>query len=265
VEQLPYELEFMHKYNLHKLLGLLFDDCDIRSIARVYGIKRKRLKNIEDRFGRNIVDLAEKLRGKIPPKPSGKDYTIAAIGDSITSDRESWVKILKNYWEESGRPSIIDCSVSGDTTYDLINRYYSTILNESFEWAVLFIGTNDSRELEDDAHISNISLDEYKRNMNFIIQSLINRKVNIINVTIPYVDNSRIKNYFPDTHWCYDRKRIDKTNDFIRELSKKFGTHLADLAQALAKFKGELLERDGVHLNGHGQLILCELLLKILP
>jgi lysophospholipase L1-like esterase len=265
MEQLPYELDFMHKYNLHKLLGLLFDDNDIRSIARVYGIKRKELKATDDRFQRNIVNLAEELEGRIPPKPPGAGYTIAAIGDSITSDRESWVKILENYWGDKGRPSIIDCSISGDTTYDLINRFYSTILNESFEWAVLFIGTNDSRELEDDAHISNISLDEYKRNMNFIMQSLIKLKVNIINVTVPYVDNERIKSYFPDTKWCYDRKRIDKTNDIIRDLSKKFGTHLADLARALEKFKGELLERDGVHLNGHGQLLLCELLLKILP
>ncbi len=84
-------------------------------------------------------------------------------------------------------------------------------------------------------------------------------------MTIPYVDNERIKSYFPDTNWCYDRKRIDKTNDFVRELSKKFATHLADLADALAKFKGEVLEHDGVHLNGQGQLVLSELLLKILP
>jgi lysophospholipase L1-like esterase len=265
MEQLPYELDFMHKYNLHKLLGLLFEDSDIRSIARVYGIKRKELKSVEERFQRNIVNLSDSLKKKISPKPSGADYSIAAIGDSITSDRESWVKILENYWDDTGGPSIIDCSISGDTTYDLINRFYSTILNESFQWAVLFIGTNDSREREDDAHIPNISVDEYKRNMNYIMQSLIKRKVHIINVTIPYVDNRRIKSYFPDTNWCYDRKRIDKTNDFIRELSKKFGTHMADLAQALAKFKGELLERDGVHLNSQGQLILCELLLKILP
>ncbi len=171
MEQLPFELDFMHKYNLHKLLGLLFEDDDIRSIARVYGIKRKELKAIEDRFQRNIVNLAEELKGRIPPKPSGAGYTIAAIGDSITSDRESWVKILKNYWGDNGEHSVIDCSISGDTTYDLINRFYSTILNQSFEWAILFIGTNDSRELLDDAHISNISLDEYKRNMNFIMHN----------------------------------------------------------------------------------------------
>ncbi len=263
MEQLPYELDFMHKYNLHKWLGLLIEDSDLRFISRMYGVKFKDLKKIDEVFSSNIERFAEELTGKIQNKPVETPYRIAAIGDSISSDRQSWVKILNHLWK--GERLIIDCAISGDTTSDLVDRFYGTVLNEEFEWAVVFIGTNDCRELDDDAHISQISLDEYKRNMNYIMESLLRRGKRVINVTIPPVDNERLKGQFPDCNWRYDRSRIDQTNDFIRSLSKKSGTFLADLAKSIDAYDGDVLEDDGIHMNGQGQLILCELLHGILP
>jgi lysophospholipase L1-like esterase len=154
--------------------------------------------------------------------------------------------------------------VSGDTTYHLIERFYSTVVSEEFDWAVLFIGTNDCRELDDDAHISNISLDEYKRNMRYLMKSLLDRGKTVVNVTIPYVDNLRLRQMFTENNQRYDDTRIDRTNDFIRELSREHKTHLADLAEAIKKFGNDVLEEDGIHMNSHGHMLLCGLLWDIL-
>jgi lysophospholipase L1-like esterase len=267
MEQLPYDLNFMHKYNLHKLLGLLIEDDDLRFIAGMYGVGFRDLRRIEEEFQSSIERLAGELRERVQPKPLDTPCRIAAIGDSISSDRQSWVKILNRFWDDDTRSvrRVIDCAISGDTSSDLINRFYGSVLNEDFQWAVLFIGTNDCRELGDDAHVSNISLDEYQRNMAYLMESLLSRGKKVINVTIPPVDNERLRAQFPDNNWRYDRARIDKTNEFIRHLAKKSGTSLADLAKKIDEYGGEVLESDGIHLNGRGQFLLCELLLDLIP
>jgi lysophospholipase L1-like esterase len=265
MEHLPYELDFMHKYNLHKLLGLLIEDDDLRFISGIYGVGFRDIRQIEQGFKSTIERVAKELEGRVQPKSLDTPCRIAAIGDSISSDRQSWVKILNHLWKDDSMREVIDCAISGDTSGDLINRFYSSVLNENFQWAVLFIGTNDCRELDDDAHVSNISLEEYKRNMAYMMESLLSRGIRVINVTIPPVDNKRLRAQFPDTNWCYDKARIDRTNDFIRDLAKKSGTTLADLAKKIDGHSGEVLENDGIHLNGEGQLLLCELLLDLLP
>lgn len=263
MEQLPYDLRFMHKFNLHKLAGLLIDDDDIASIARVYGIEEKTLQGIENEFRRNVSTQADNLKKKLQNIPD-TPCVIAAIGDSITSDRESWAKILNQLWKDVEGRRVIDCAISGDTTCHIKDRFYSSVLNETFDRAVLFIGTNDCRELDDEAHISNISHEEYMKNMYYFVDALQGRGKEVTIVTIPYVDSKRLKAYFPDANQRYDDTRIDRANDFLRNLAREKKTKLADLALALKKIEGDVLEEDGIHLNSTAQLVLCELLVPLL-
>ncbi|KKL96359.1 hypothetical protein LCGC14_1845270 [marine sediment metagenome] len=266
MEQLPFKLSFMHKFNLHKLVGLIIDDYDLKSIARIYGVKLKEIKKLEAAFEANISRLAQSLKEKMSQKPAmSSPCRVLAIGDSITSDRESYVRILNRLWEDDPNRKMIDCAVSGHTTGDIVNRFYSTAMNQEFEWAVIFLGTNDSRGLDNGSHIENISFDEYKKNIKYFTETLLKSGKKVIHITVPYVDNEVQKEYFAETRWTYDKKRIDNNNTFIRELSKKLDTRVADLAAKLKEHKAEVLEEDGVHLNGAAQSIICELLLDILP
>jgi lysophospholipase L1-like esterase len=265
MEQLPFELKFMHKFNIHKQSGLLIDDYDLVSMARVYGVKPKELKKLEIQFDKRIKTASEKLREKFGVKPVKTAYTIAAIGDSLTSDRESYVKILNHLWKEDGGRVMIDCGISGDTTCDVVNRFYQTVMNQEFSWAVIFLGTNDSRANDDEYNHSFLSVDEYKRNMIYIIENLLKRQKKIILVTIPDPDNSRMKAYFTEFNVKYDMKRIGRTNDVIRELSKKYGTELADFSVRLKEYGLDGLEKDGIHITIEAHMVLCELLLGILP
>jgi lysophospholipase L1-like esterase len=270
MDQLQHPLAFVHKFNLYKLSGLLIEDDDLPSIARVYGVPLEELEKIEAGFQRNIAELSASLLqaagsaadSTTSSTPSG---SILAIGDSITSDRESYVKILNHYWRDDPSRRMLDAAVSGDTTADLIKRLYSSVLNLEFHWAVLFIGTNDSLQLDDQRRISVLSLDEYKRNIRFITETLLAGGKKLIQITIPPVDNARLRSFFPDANSVYTEERIGEVNDFIREWAGKYDYPVADLARAIEQQESDVLEPDGLHLNGSGQRMICEMLLELLP
>jgi hypothetical protein len=108
MNQLPYALEFMHKFNMHKWLGLLVRDDDLVSIARMYGVRPRELRMIEKRLQANVAELAARLaQGRARPATDGASgagspgapLAVLALGDSITSDRGSYVHILNRYWK----------------------------------------------------------------------------------------------------------------------------------------------------------------------
>jgi lysophospholipase L1-like esterase len=130
---------------------------------------------------------------------------------------------------------------------------------------VVFLGAKDCKGLDDEFHITAISLEEYKRNMEYLTASLIRGGKKLILVTIPDVDNVRLKTYLPANNLCYNQKRIDQTNEFLRDLARRKEIELVDFSAEIRAQREDVLEKDGLHLNSKGQTILCELLLRILP
>jgi lysophospholipase L1-like esterase len=260
MEQLPYPLEFMHKFNLHKWLRLLVNDHDLASIARIYGVRRSALRRIDRGYRENLDRLAASLPRRAE-RPLEKPVTILALGDSITSDRESWARILARYWREDPTRRILDSAVSGDTTASLLERYNSTVANQEFDWVVLFIGTNDCRQLDEKTPM--VSLEEYRRNLQILLDRLAGKR--IVLVTLPPADNTRFSSFFPESGNCYDARHLEAANRILRELAAGRKLALADLAAGLQAQGGDALQPDGLHLNSAGQLALCRLLLEILP
>jgi lysophospholipase L1-like esterase len=260
MDQLPYSLEFMHKFNLHKWLRLNVRDDEMAAIARIYGVRRGLLAGIDRRYRENVERLAASLPRRAEP-PLEHPVTILALGDSITSDRESWARILARYWREDPRRRILDCAVSGDTTASLLKRYHSTVGNKEFDWVVLFIGTNDCLQL--DGKNSIVSLEEYRRNLEILLDRLAGKRV--VLVTLPPADNERYRSFFPDSGNRYDAGHLAAANQLLRELASGRKLALADLAKGLESLGAAALEADGLHLSSAGQLVLCRLLLELLP
>ena len=262
--QLPYPLEFMHKFNLHKWSGFTIDDQDLASIARLYGVRRGRLARIDRGYREHVARLAASL----PPraaKPLDHPLVFMALGDSISSDRESYAQILNQYWRGDPQRRFLDCAVSGDTTSHLLNRFYATIAGQDCDWVVMFIGTNDCRQLDDPARITAIGLQDYRRNLDYLTDRLLERNRRIVLVTLPPADNARFKAFVPDFNHCYDAGHLEAANRILRELAAAKQLGLADLAAAIQAQKEDVLEPDGLHMNSTGHLILCRLLLDILP
>ena len=138
-------------------------------------------------------------------------------------------------------------------------------LKQKFDWVVIFIGTNDCRQVDDPARMTRISLPEYQRNMEYLTGLFIKGGKQVILVTLPPVDMRRYRESFPDSGYIYDKERIDATNRGLRELASRRGLRVADLAEAIAAESNDVLMSDGLHLNSTGQLLLSRLLLEIIP
>jgi lysophospholipase L1-like esterase len=275
--RLPRTIDHVHKFNFYKWLKFLIEPNDLDSISSIYGVGRSELERIEQQFAGNVQALSQELASRHQPKTTAgqqpgtvlKAQTdlidILAIGDSLTSDRESYVAILRRFWEGNHRYTIKDSAVSGDTTAQVIARYYLFVANETFNWAVLFIGTNDCGMSDDTQKLPKVSFEEYKRNLNYLTSKLQEQcGNNIIQVTLPPVDNLRLQEFVKPNRLIYDSAYIDMVNGYIRNSAVENGFYLADLASALEREKIDFLREDGIHLNDHGQLILSELILQTL-
>lgn len=266
MNQLPYDLCFCYRFNLHKLVGMNIDDTDLPSIARIFGVGLKELETCE-RENQHLIDAAvEGIRSRKELTVPDTPCTYLALGDSITSDRLSYAKIIKKIW--NGRPGrgIIDAGISGDTTTDVVNRFYGDVMNVDFSVISIFIGTNDSRGLGDGSGITNVSVDEYGMKLDYLVRTLQAKEKPIINITLPPVNNRRLKEFFgAESNWEYSRDHLEAVNAVIRGVSEKYGTTLVDFAAALGDRGDDYLDTDGLHLNIKGQILLAEMLFDVLP
>jgi lysophospholipase L1-like esterase len=266
MNQLPYDLCFCYRFNLHKLVGMNIDDTDLPSIARIFGAGLGEIEACE-RENQHLLDAAiEGMRSRkdltVPEGPC----TYLALGDSITSDRLSYAKIIKKIWNGIPGRSVIDAGISGDTTADIIDRFYEDVMNVDSSVVSIFIGTNDSRGLGDGSGITRVSVDEYGMKLDYLVRTLQTRENTIINITIPPVNNRRLKEFFgAESKWEYSADHLEAVNAVIRGVSEKYGTTLVDFAAALGEKGDDFLDTDGLHLNMRGQVLLAEMLFEVLP
>jgi lysophospholipase L1-like esterase len=260
---LPYPLEFVHKYNLFKWLGFAIEEDDLASIARIYGVPLSELEAIEQRFQETVSRLAQRLAEERPLRPAPAPLTLLALGDSLTSDRQSWVKILRRYWAADPSRQIIDSAVSGDTATSVLNRLHRTVLRHRFERAVVLLGTNDCRRMDEPDGLTNLSLEEYQRDLRYLTLRLMRHGAALVLVTLPPVDTERLKRFFTETNSTYDAERLEATNEFLRALAAERGAQLADLAAAASAAGEDILEEDGLHLNATGQYLLAKLVAEL--
>ena len=254
---LPFPLDFSFRFNLHKLTGFQVEDDDIRGLAPVYAAKYRTLKSIDADIQRQVTESAENIAGEHPFTSAGGTATIMFIGDSITSDRLSYAKMINAVLSNRSAGTIIDAGISGDTTSDLINRIYDSVLNLSFDRAIIMIGTNDARGHNDGTGISNTSPAEFKRNLDYLLGLLAGRNVPAYLITIPPVDNRRMADFFgTEANWHYETETIDEINTVIRQSAQTVKGVCIDFAAAVSESGKDVLDVDGLHLSraGHEQL-----------
>jgi lysophospholipase L1-like esterase len=263
VTQPSYDLEFIHRFNLYQGAGLSIAEDSIEAIARVYGVSPGRLQAIEDRFRTRTAALAGELRESLPPFRTERNYRIMAIGDSMTADREGYVDILRSYWGADPGRALYNVGRSGETTADVLGRLEADILPRTFDWAVLFIGSNDCGGPAGSG--GQVSITESARNLDYLVDHLLDAGKKVIQVTLPTPDNDRTRAFFGDGNWHYEPERIAAMNRLIRGQSHVKGTGLADLAEGLSSRNIDPLQRDGLHLSARGHLLLAESIARLLP
>ena len=265
MNQLPYDLKFCHRFNLHKKMGFNIEDDDLKSIARIYGVPEKELRAVDEELKQEVRDSAKIVQDRIGTRNNDSAVIYLALGDSITSDRTSYMNIIRELWKENRNRTVIDAGISGDTTADVTNRFYSDVLSQTFDAASVFIGTNDSRGLGDGYGMTNVGVKEYSRHLNYYIRRLKETGAQVIAVTIPPVDNERLIRFFgEESNWAYSKEHIEKVNKTIRKTARKENIQTADLAAAVEQTGIDPLGEDGLHMNAAGQRLCAQLILQIL-
>lgn len=244
------------KFNMQKLI-LDLPEQDAERIAMVFDADRNEVETSIESFHQTVRAEAEQTRREVTiPRLEGK-HSIVFLGDSITSDRESYLNIIRELYRDRPDVNIVDAAISGDKSDDAVMRFYERVLRYKPDVVCILIGTNDLRRNDDAYANSCVSLGDIEKNLRYIISLLNSRGTKVIITTISPVINERLRKRFPDSNWCYHPSEIDALNQLICELSMEYGITLNDMRPAYAKYSPEeILLNDGLHLNALGQRLL---------
>lgn len=180
---------------------------------------------------------------------------VVALGDSRTSDPQSWVIILQEMLA-ARRPhdelSVSASAVSGDTTTHALIRIGEALASKP-DWILFFVGLNDARTQGSEPTKTIVHHEETARNL-AEIQSRATRETRArrIWVTPVTVNESRVS-----THWGLARFGVRFRNSDIAKVAGAMhglGDPVIDLFRQVDRSSiDDLLMDDGLHFTIAGQ------------
>lgn len=247
---------------MQKLILDIPEDDYIR-LGMIFDAAPDYVKELTNRFSDTLDLQAETLRSEMTIPDVHERKAIAFVGDSLTSDRESFMNILRRAYRDTENLTFIDAAVSGDKSDDARMKFYFRTLNHHPDIVHILLGTNDMRENKDRFGDSCLSLQDYERNLEYMVKSLTEEGGKVILSTIPPICNTGLRKRFPDDNWIYRRGKIDSLNEILETVADRNRVKLNDMRPVYEKYDAEnLLLADGLHLNEKGQRLLAQNVLK---
>ena len=252
------ENEFYIKFNVQNLLEMDRPQNDYRFVAGCFQIDIGEAERICKQFEAAVKKLAEEYVGEkgMPPFMENKEECpIAFIGDSITSEREGFFRVIEYMLRENPAYKLMDVSVSGAKIADINDRLYERVISKKPKLAHVMIGTNDARKQNVDWAKCNTSAEEFEKDMAYLLRSL--KEAGIITVvsTLPAPQNDRLGIAFDGRNWIYDQSDIRDFNRIIAGVSQDYACLLNDWVDGVDE---DILSYDGVHLNARGTKLLLD-------
>lgn len=252
------------KFNMQKLI-LDVPERDTLWLSRIFAAQEREVEALIEGFENTVLQQVKEIRekGNIPQVHGPK--TIVFVGDSITSDRESCLNILKKLYEDEKELKWVDAAISGDKSDDAKMKFYERTMNHHPDIAHVLIGTNDMRRSDDEDGESCLSLEDYRKNLEYIVKRLKANGVKIILTTISPILNEGVRKRFPNDNWIYKEEDIRAVNIIIEETAAKYEVKLNDMRPVYGGYRPEeILFQDGLHLNALGQKLLTGKILAAL-
>lgn len=262
-----FDQETVVRYNLKNLGFHFYQEQNEEADALRTGIDKLLYRDILREIECEVEQAAENLKktSAYSKLERSRGASIVFIGDSLTSDRSGHCAILKKTLCKNDKFRCIDAAVSGDTTLQVINRFYASVLAHGFDIAIIMLGTNDCRRNNDPYAKQMVSLCEYADNMEYFIRLLKSKGKTVVLTTIPYVDCERIKETFAADHYLYEEHIIEEYNKVLSELAEKHNVTLNGFCDALRnEYEEYPYISDGLHLTTGAQKFLAERELYIL-
>jgi lysophospholipase L1-like esterase len=183
--------------------------------------------------------------------------SICIFGDSIgegyyDSKNGGWVAQLNQFLKTPNEKlHIYNCSISGESTREVLARFDVEIEARGSKTIIFALGINDSWYFNNDKNKPNVSLNNFKENINLLISKCKERKATIIFIGPTMVDESKVMPVPWRTEVFFDNKNIQKYNQTIKEICKEYKLTFIETYSLLQK---EDLSRDGLHPNTTGHI-----------
>jgi lysophospholipase L1-like esterase len=162
-------LQFFH---YEKLLALM-PGMSEQLTATLNGFSLDDYRALRAHFAGQAREAAQELladadfAARVDRLPFAPGATVAAVGDSITDDLQSWFEIVRHALDlrrPNDNVTFINAGVSGETTSQMLARFFA-IADRKPDWIICFAGTNDARRHGHQPTKTLVSPDETERNL----------------------------------------------------------------------------------------------------
>jgi acyl-CoA thioesterase-1 len=255
------QVQIVHPEKVFHYLPNLTDN----TLAPLFGLSPDEYRSTKALFTTRVAHAVERLLSDedfkmlIDQLPFHQDDVVLVLGESNTDDYQSWFEILKGIVAKtaSGKNiKMINAAISGQTT-TMALRNLTTNLQARPTWIFCMLGMNDALRIGGKNGKTVVSIDETKKNLDFI-----------------YMLSQQIR----DPQWAWispypvDEVRQDQNRWFAQLNLKWYNEDLMEIHQHLTSKEGvvvdlkekfvhgeqkDLLMEDGVHasLEGHVQIV----------
>lgn len=256
--QLTEPMQIAVRFHYQKMAPLGIEDTDYRRVAMSLDIPEEGVRELCQQYlAQNQAAAAELFPQPVCPKRMRK---ICFIGDSITSERKSYMNILRAAFAAQDNVQILDCAVSGWKTSDAIFEFEGIVPAFQPDIIHMMIGTNDARNAYPGTDSSTASLSAYRRNMTQLIHMARNLDAAVIISTVPPTKTSP-----PLPNGTVPVWETVAFNRILREVCRQEKVPLNDMEAALTADLEKAIDTfDHVHLSAYGQKLMAGSVYKYL-
>ena len=252
---------FNFKFNLHKsLLPIGIDDHDYKRLEAVYGVDEAWMQQAVETIAASNRAQAAQLATRFDlRKLDAKPLKIAFFGDSITSDRQSYLNVLKTATAEFVNLTLVDMAISAHKSGDLFTALYPGMIGEHADIAHIMIGTNDVRQMDDAQRLFHTSPEEYEKNVDYVVSQLVQDGTQVILTTIPPFCEEKVTRGFAGCRALFCEQSRVLFNGILERIAARHGVLLNRMDTRYAPHAvADLTLDDGIHLNAAGQALLAQ-------
>lgn len=169
--------------------------------------------------------------------------TLLVMGDSLSAaynlrQQDGWVSLLENQlFESHPNISVINASISGETTQGGLSRFNALITTHKPKWIILELGANDA--------LRGYPLNQTTLNLEKMIE-----QARQVNATVLLIGNHIPQNY--------GKRYTEMFFNLYKDIADKYNlVYLPFMLQDIALNK-DLMQDDGFHPNKNGQPVVLQ-------
>ena len=265
------ETTFMIDFNAHWVPAAQGLDVPPVAAAAIHNITEAQFSAYLARVEKEVNDTAAGLLGEpdmaqtIGNLPIPQDGTLMAIGDSITTYRFGYARLLQAMFTLR-RPNdalrFLNVAQSGYTSTHGLENTYSQFLGYQPDWVFIMFGANDCKRFGGSQAKTLVSPAEYRHNMTGLVEAFMNFTAARLVLLTPCPVIEVVVNHNPDfaaMRMTWDNANIQACAEVVRELAGRHELPLVDLMDAFGTEPDPALYLpDGLHPGPEGHRLIVE-------